>query len=203
MARRGGDRGLAHALAQRGGDRGRRRFLDHLLMAALDRAIPLAEMDDVAVLVGEDLDFDVAGVGDRALQDQLARCRRRSSPRSAPAPGLRARSSAEATSRMPRAAAARGGLDHQREADTAAFRNQHGIGLVRRPDNPARRERRRLPSDALAARLVAHGVDRGGRRADEDEAGLGASLRERGILRKEAVAGMDGVGAGAASRRER
>ncbi len=88
--------------AQFGGDRRRRRFLDHLLMAALDRAIALAEMDDVAVLVGKDLDFDVAGVGDRPLQDQLVRTEgaRRLGARPRQRVGEIARR--EATSRMPR-----------------------------------------------------------------------------------------------------
>ena len=36
-------------------------------MAALDRAVALAEVDDVAVVVGEDLDLDVARVGQVAL----------------------------------------------------------------------------------------------------------------------------------------
>jgi hypothetical protein len=40
-------------------DRGRRRFFEQLLMAALDAAIALAQNLDVAVLVGQDLEFDV------------------------------------------------------------------------------------------------------------------------------------------------
>ncbi len=39
---------------------GRRRFLDDLLVTALQRAIALAEMNGVAVIVGENLDFNVA-----------------------------------------------------------------------------------------------------------------------------------------------
>ena len=51
---------------------------------------------------------------------------------------------------------------------------------------------------ALRLDLAAHAADRVGRRADEDEPGVGAGLREVGVLGEEAVAGMDGVGAGAA-----
>lgn len=36
------------------------RFLDELLVAALERAFALAELNDVAVRVAEDLDFDVS-----------------------------------------------------------------------------------------------------------------------------------------------
>ena len=49
----GGD--LADVLAQLGADGGRRRLLDQLLVAALDAAVALAQVDDVAVLVGQDL----------------------------------------------------------------------------------------------------------------------------------------------------
>jgi hypothetical protein len=44
-----------------------RRLLDHLLVAALHGAVALAQVDGVAVLVGQHLDFDVA----RVLQELL------------------------------------------------------------------------------------------------------------------------------------
>src|SRR6266700_3916800 len=47
----------------------RRRLLDHFLIAALDRAFALAEMDDVAVLVTQHLDLDVAGIDDELLDE--------------------------------------------------------------------------------------------------------------------------------------
>ena len=55
---------LAHAPRRRPGAG---RLLDELLVAALDRAVALAEVDDVAVRVGEDLHLDVARVGQVAL----------------------------------------------------------------------------------------------------------------------------------------
>ena len=58
---------LADPLAQLGVDRRGGRLLDHLLVTALDRAVALEEVDDVAVRVGEDLDLDVARVGQVAL----------------------------------------------------------------------------------------------------------------------------------------
>ena len=47
-----------------GVERGRGRFLQHLLVAALQRAVALAQMHDVAVAVGEDLDLDMARMGE-------------------------------------------------------------------------------------------------------------------------------------------
>ena len=43
------------------------RLLDQLLVAALDAAVALAEVDDGAVLIGRDLDLDVAGPRDELL----------------------------------------------------------------------------------------------------------------------------------------
>ena len=47
---------------QRQGGRGR--FLDELLMPALERAVAVPAVDDVAVGIGQDLDLDVAGAVD-------------------------------------------------------------------------------------------------------------------------------------------
>src|SRR6185312_1793518 len=61
------DADAADARAQLLVDGGGRRLLDELLVAPLDRAVALAEMDDVAVRVGEDLHLDVARVFEVAL----------------------------------------------------------------------------------------------------------------------------------------
>ena len=45
-------------------------------MPALHGAIALAEMDHVAVPIGEDLKLDVAAFGDRALEDQFVEAER-------------------------------------------------------------------------------------------------------------------------------
>ena len=45
-------------------------------MASLDRAVALAEVNDVAVGVAEHLDLDVSAVDDRALDDELAAAER-------------------------------------------------------------------------------------------------------------------------------
>ena len=59
----------AHLLAQRRRHPGRGRFLDHLLVAALQGAVALEQVDDVAVAVAEHLHLDMAG-RDNELLDQ-------------------------------------------------------------------------------------------------------------------------------------
>ena len=59
---------LAHLAAQLGCHGHRRRLLDQLLVAPLDRALAFAQMNAVAVVVGQDLDLDVPGAGDQLLK---------------------------------------------------------------------------------------------------------------------------------------
>ena len=62
------DRLLAHAPAHVRVREGGGGLLDHLLVPALDRALPLGEVDQVAVAVAQELDLHVAGMLDVALQ---------------------------------------------------------------------------------------------------------------------------------------
>ncbi len=66
-----GHRLLAHGAARRLVQERRGRLLDDLLVAPLDRAFALAQVDDVAVAVAEDLDLDVARL-DHVFLDEHA-----------------------------------------------------------------------------------------------------------------------------------
>ena len=46
-------------------------FLDHLLVAALQRAIPLEQVDDIAVGIAEHLHFNMARIGDPFFEQHL------------------------------------------------------------------------------------------------------------------------------------
>ena len=67
--------GLGAALADLGdqsaGRSRRRRLLEHLLVAALQRAVAAAEPERVAVCVGEHLDLDMARVAEELLDVDL------------------------------------------------------------------------------------------------------------------------------------
>src|SRR5690606_28468013 len=60
---------LAHGLAGLLVEQRRWRLLDDFLVAALDRAFALAEMNDIAVLVPQHLNFDVPGIDDELLDE--------------------------------------------------------------------------------------------------------------------------------------
>ena len=62
---------LAHRLADLVGELRRRALLDQLLVAALGRAVALADPHAVAVLIADDLHLDVAGPGEVALDVAL------------------------------------------------------------------------------------------------------------------------------------
>ena len=63
-----GERCLRHALTQRRGKARRGCLLDNLLVAALNRALTLAEMNQRAVLVAENLKLDMARIYDCAFE---------------------------------------------------------------------------------------------------------------------------------------
>jgi hypothetical protein len=120
---RGQHCGGAHGFAQFGGEERRGGFLQHLLVAALRRAFALVEVQRVAVRVGEDLDLDVARLLDIALSST------RSRPEgvacfSLAAFEIRSEFGTRTHDAHALAAAAVGGLDHQRIADGVGFKLQ-------------------------------------------------------------------------------
>ena len=185
---------LADPLAQLGVDRRRGRLLDQLLVAALDRAVALEQVDHVAVGVGEHLHLDVARVGQVALdvdgrvgEELLALARGALEGLLELVLGL---GDAEAL-----AAAAAGRLDRHRVADRVVDHLARVLDGLDRVGRAGHDRHARLVHDLAGARLRAHRVDRARRRADEDDPGLLAGARERGVLGEEAVAGVDRLGA--------
>ncbi len=67
----GSDRSGTHLGAARFAHARRRRFLEHLLVTALHRAVALEQVDAVAVAIGEDLDLDVPRPRDVALDQHM------------------------------------------------------------------------------------------------------------------------------------
>ena len=186
-----GDR--ADALAQLGRDGGRRRLLEDLLVAALDGAVALTEVDHVAVQIGEHLHLDVAGPLEVALQVDgvvgkvrlaLALGRlERAVELVRPGRGL-----------DPLAPASGSGLHDDRVADLRG----RGARLVERRDRLGHAGHDRdaggghhLPGGGLGRHRL-HRVRRG---ADECQARRGARPRERRVLGEEAEAGVDRLGA--------
>ena len=60
---------FAHRLAHFGGDEGRRGFLHDLLVTALDRTVALVQVDDVAMGITDQLDFDMARLFDEFFDE--------------------------------------------------------------------------------------------------------------------------------------
>ncbi len=182
------DRLLAHGAPRLLVEQRRGRLLDHLLIAALDRAFALAEVDDVAVLVADELDLDVARIDDELLDEHAIIAEG--------GLGLRARQRKAFLDLLARkgdahalAAATRGGLHHHRIADLLG--DLDGVLGVADLAHVAR-DGRDLGggSRLLALDLVAHGGDRLGVGADEDDAGLGQRHGKGLAFRQEAVAGV-------------
>ena len=176
----------------------RRRLLDHLLVAALDRALAFPQVDEVAVRVAQHLDLDVPRLLDELLDEHPvvaeARLRLGLARHEAFARLLVVVRDAQAL-----ATAAGRRLDHHRIADV--LRNPHGGRRVGNDVGVARnRIDVRLGGELLRRDLVAHRGDRRVLRADEHDAGGLHVARERLVLRQEAVARMHGLGAGLLAR---
>jgi hypothetical protein len=182
-----------------GGEAGRRRLLDELLMAPLERTVALAERHDPAVGITDQLNLDMAGRPNLALDVDRAVAEHRA--------GLGGSGGQRGGQVIrcqhpshPTAAASRRGLDEQRKPDALGLGDDRS-SVVRpvdrrrlegtRDDRHARR--RRAPS---AGELVAERRDRRARRPDERETGVLDRAGKLGPLGKEPVAGMDRLGTG-------
>ena len=172
---------------------GRGRALDDLLVAALDGAVALEEVDDGAVLVGEDLHLDVAGALDQLLEIDLVAAE--GGLGLAPG-GVDVVEEARLVADDPHAAAAAAPrrLEHQRIADLAGDAwppRRARAAAARSPASPARRPRRRdcAPATLSPSRRMVSGDG-----PMKVMPGGGAGLGEVRVLGQEAVAGMDRVG---------
>ena len=178
-------------LAQLGRHLYGRRLFDQLLVAALNRALAFPQADDVAVLVGQYLEFDVARVLDILLQVKIAiaECGR----------SLRLRLPIKRgqlifiahNAHAPPAAAGRR-LEDDRETD----RPRPLARFFGGSDHAVRARKDRHPvllHGSTSFFFFAHQPDDIGSGPDElDVAGL-ADFREVGVFREQAVTGMDGV----------
>ena len=184
-------RGIADPRAEVARQIDARRDLDDLLMATLHGAVPLPEVDEIAVRVAEDLHLDVLGTPDEALDEHVSPSERRA--RFAlgflqlPGELVGVVYHAHAA-----AAAAEAGLDDDRKSDV--FRRRPHLleirdGLLR----PGHRRHLCITRQVLRGDLVAERVELFGSRADEREARGGAGAGKLGVLGEKAVAGMNRV----------
>jgi len=189
----GADGGVGDGLAGGGVHAGGGGFLDHLLVAALQGAVALIEVDDGAVRIPEHLHLDVARAGDVFL-DQDARV---AEGGLALALG-RGEAVGEVFSAIdlfhPLAAAAGDGLDQHRIADGVGFLLQAVRRLVLAQIAGGDRHAG-LDHQGFGGVLQTHGADGGGGRADPDQSGGYDGLGKVGVLGQEAIARVDGLGA--------
>ncbi len=169
-------------------------FLPDLLVAALQRAIALAQMDGVALAVAQHLDLDMARLLEIFLDiDGVVA---EIGLGLGPGGGERDRELLLAAHDLHALAAAAGGsLDDHRKADLLA--DPLGLLIIGDPAFGAGHARdTEALGGALGLDLVAHAADMLRLGADEGDVVLVEDLGEARILREKAVAGMHRVGAG-------
>eukprot|EP00754_Rhynchopus_humris_P039735 Rhum_TRINITY_DN22840_c0_g1::Rhum_TRINITY_DN22840_c0_g1_i1::g.176253::m.176253 len=172
-------------------DEGRGCLLDDLLVPALDRALALRQVHDVAQLVSDHLHLDVARILDELLHEHAVVAERGHRLALCGVP-LAARLLLVPRDAQTLAAAAGGGLDHDGVAQVLGHLEHALLGLDllldARDAVDARLRRQHLRVD-----LVSHRLNRVRRRTDELDALGGEGLGEGGVLAEEAVSGVDGV----------
>ena len=182
----------AHAIAFfRRDDRGGR-FLEHFLVAPLERAVALAQVDRAAAPVAEHLKFDVARIAEILLDIDG----RIAEGGLGLAPGLfhQAFELVLALADLhPAPAAAAGGLDDHRIADLA--RDPARLVVIGHGAVAAGHQRQaQRAGGALRLHLVAHRADMFGLGPDPLDVVRLDDLGELGVFRQEAVTGVDRVG---------
>ena len=157
-------------------------------------------MDRVAVAVAEHLEFDVARIAEVLLDID----RRVTESRLRLAAGLldQRLELVRAVAHLHAApAAARSGLDDHRIA--SRFGNRLGLGNVGdRAIRSGHQRQAECARGALGLDLVAHGADMLGLGADPDDVMRFDDIGELGVLREEAVAGVDRIALGDFGRRD-
>ena len=193
---RGGHGGGVHPLQRRGRRPGRGGLLDHLLVAALDRALALEGVHDVAVGVAEDLHLDVPAALQVALEEdgRIAERRRRLVARG----GHRLEQVVGLADQAHALAAAAGrGLDEQGQARPTAPAAVMSASLASASSSaPGTSGTPAAATSRLASTLSAMAFIDSGRRPDPGQAGIGHGLGEHRVLRQEAVTRVDRVGTG-------
>src|SRR5437762_1550182 len=191
--------GRGHLQPERFVEGRRRRLLDQFLVPPLEGALALAEMDGVPVVVGDDLDLDMASPGEEPLEEHRPVAERRlPEPRGGREGATEARR--VANDRHADAAPAGGRLEQNRKPEALRL----ALSLVDAPDLLGSGKERHLCLGGQPPRreLVPHERDAVARRADEDEPGLFDLPDEGGVLREESVPGMNGLRAGGPGRLE-
>src|SRR5207237_279790 len=191
-------RGVDHCAAKLAAhfftDRDRRRFLEQLLVPALNRALALAEMHHRTVMIAEHLELDMAWVLEVFLEIHVADAERRF--RFALGGLERLRELARGANHAHAATAAPG---HRFDDDGIPELSRDLRRLFLAVDGTVasgQHRHARFLHGAPRARLVAEQPDHVRGRSDELDVARLADLREIRALRKETVTGMDGVGAG-------
>ncbi len=169
-------------------------LLDQLLVAPLQRAVPGADHDHVAVGVGQHLRLDVPGPVQVALDEALAPAER--ADRLAHRAGIQLRDLLQRPGDLQApAAAAEGRLDGHRQA-VLGGEGDHLVRVGHRVRGAGHQRRAGPQRDVPGGDLVAEIANRLRGRADPGESRVQHRLGEVGVLAQEAVAGVHRVGTG-------
>src|SRR5262249_6540804 len=188
---RGGKHSLSDRRVRPAGKERRRSLLQNLLVPALNRALALQAVDQLSAAISQNLHLDVPGRVKVSLEVDSLSSKRRAGAVAALAEHLLQLAWLTRHAHSDSATAA-GGLAEHRKSDSLSLGQRRGGA---RDDAVASRHHRypSIADDSPSFAFVLHSGHRFGRRSDEDEARAATGAREVGILRKKAVAGVNGL----------
>ncbi|MNE33092.1 hypothetical protein D3C80_1267390 [compost metagenome] len=167
---------------------------DELLVAALDRAIALEQVHNVAEAVTEDLRLDVLGIDDAFFQEHFRRAKGLGRFGNHPWECLFQLLAAVAATNTA-AATTGGGLEHHRVTDAVTFlKRLVNVGNVAF----GARSYRHTGFDHAATGfgLVTHAANDFGCRTNELDPAFSADVRKLSVLRQKTITGMQGITTG-------
>ncbi len=184
--------GRSQPIAHRWRESRARRYLDYLLIAALDTAFALPQVADVARAVADDLHFDMTRARHQLLDIHVAVAERRArlglTALVCFVDFLGARDGAH-----PASAAASHRFDHHRGGLAERHKKAPRFVEARRPRGAAQDRHAASAGQRSRLHLVAEQLEHLGARSDERDSGVGASPRKAGVLTQKAVTGMNRI----------
>ena len=186
------DRCIAHLFAKLGRHEWRRALLDDLLVASLERAVALTEVDHTAVNITKNLEFNVVWIDDEFLDVNraISKCLFRFHTG-----GVISLHQAAFVAGDAHAATAATGdsFDHHGKADFSGDAEGLSFG-INRAVAAGRNRDASLAGTIAGGIFIAHEANRLRRGADELDVATGADFSEMRILRQKSIPRMDRVG---------
>ena len=185
------DRGLPHGLSKSGGEAGGGGFFDELLVPSLDRTFPFKKVDGASRGIGQDLNFDVAGVFKVLFDENRTIAKGASGFGNG---GAERFFEVLCAMHNPHSFAATAGSGFDKEGKANLLGNAKGLcGVGNRVIGSGHQGDLKAGYGLFGGYLVAHGPDALRGRSNQNQTSLFDGLGKVGVFGKKTVSRVDGL----------